>query len=811
MDDFVNRHNERHLLLDLLQSFHRQNRTVIIVGDTGVGKSELTNYTLTKYAINELFFKVEIKYSINNKYEDGVYLREVAKHIHTKSNQYNIESFADYIKQMTSKTFKEQIFSSIREDIIDKMLFGKRIIKEYSDMFFNEGTYNINSILNSYNAEQYSLMKEYIDYIFRKYNLILNIENIQNIDKNSFIDIVTACQKSKGSLLLLEYTPKENVIYSLSDLTNYFEHIGIPVNVINVKPLSLDDVKLIINKQPKASWELIKNSFINWNGNLKPVIDLLTRIKYDEHYLENNKIEKVNNYSEESISKLASHSILLLIIIAEHIDPIEYSIFQEFINDSNELFHYINISSELLILEKFGYLKKDRLNRYVISHDSIISVLQNNKHFLKLRILAKRLWYNIYQNENIITFVSKSVRLSKLLYFASQLNLDNVIVSYLNDIYTEALKAKYPESIIEYVLIVRQKLIKKTSSRDKIDAWLISLYYNLAYSEKAYEIIKDTSNHNSLITLITILVLEDIGKKEEALSLCELELKLNNHQNLNYELALRSTRLMINYVIGNYDIALQEYSELYNNPKYCDLFEYGFVLRNAELIYSETSFRDSLIPIWESVKHFHKYKAFKMEAYSRITYGVQSALIGRFSIALRQFKIAGNLLQDIVIERHSILNNISVVNLYQGNYNNEIKENINRAISLSQRDFDKTALYMNYLALLDWREENEEAKSVISILLTRLNQRTFSSVELTAGCYYNISKFYEKIGDTNNAHRYIKLIYELPLTINNIWSYRLYNKPIQHNDNDYIESTVNRCLSFISNWNLEVDSSLMQY
>ena len=98
MDDFVNRHNERHLLLDLLQSFHRQNRTVIIVGDTGVGKSELTNYTLTKYAINELFFKVEIKYSINNKYEDGVYLREVAKHIHTKSNQYNIESLQKHLK-----------------------------------------------------------------------------------------------------------------------------------------------------------------------------------------------------------------------------------------------------------------------------------------------------------------------------------------------------------------------------------------------------------------------------------------------------------------------------------------------------------------------------------------------------------------------------------------------------------------------------------------------------------------------------------------------------------------------------------------
>ncbi|WP_068689775.1 hypothetical protein [Culturomica massiliensis] len=397
------------------------------------------------------------------------------------------------------------------------------------------------------------------------------------------------------------------------------------------------------------------------------------------------------------------------------------------------------------------------------------------------------------------------------MYFASQLNLDNVIVSYLNEIYIEALKAKYPESIIEYVLIVRQKLKKTTPSREKIDAWLISLYYNLACSEKAYEIIKDTNNHSSLINLITILVLEDIGKKEEALSLCEFELNSNNHQNINYELALRSTRLMINYVIGNYDIALQEYTELYNNPKYCNLFEYGFVLRNAELIYSETSFQDSLAPIWESVKHFQKYKAFKMEAYSRITYGVQSALMGRFSIALRQFKIAGNLLQNVVIERHSILNNISVVHLYQGNYNNEIKENINRAISLSQRDFDKTALYMNYLALLDWREENEEAKSVISTLLTRLDQRTFSSVELTAGCYYNISKFYEKIGDINNAEKYIELIYKLPLIINNIWSFRLYNKPIQHNDNDYIESTVNRCLSFISNWNLEVDNSLMQY
>ncbi|RHV96164.1 hypothetical protein DXA95_05875, partial [Odoribacter sp. OF09-27XD] len=146
MDDFVNRHDERHLLLDLLHSFYFQNRSVIIVGDTGVGKSELTNYVLTKYATDKLYFKVEIKCSINNKYEDGGYLREVAKHIHTKSKQYNIESLADFevakhihtkskqyniesladfIKQMTSKTFKEQILSTIREEIIDKVLFGK--------------------------------------------------------------------------------------------------------------------------------------------------------------------------------------------------------------------------------------------------------------------------------------------------------------------------------------------------------------------------------------------------------------------------------------------------------------------------------------------------------------------------------------------------------------------------------------------------------------------------------------------------------------------------------------------------------------
>jgi hypothetical protein len=810
MGEFVNRINERNKLKNKLSDIGIRNNCTILDSESGIGKSELTRKFISEIDIIPAF-KIEIKQSVLSGYEDGYYLREIAKVIDGFSYKFpQILSLGKYIQRLSSSAFRDRIYSAIKNEIQERLIGGK-IITEYYNALMGKEDFDCSIILNSYNVEHYSIVKEYLSYIFRNNYIIVNVENIQDIDVISFSDLLDVFSKSKGSFLLVEYTRKINSKYSITDIIKELEKREINIEIECIKALDIIEVKKLIDQYPKASWKLIEHSFTNWNGNLRSVTDLLTRISYDDEFARNIESTQINHSTFEALNSLSSDTLFLLVVIFEHIEPVNQLTLKTIINSQYNINSIINISKVIKELIDRNYIITDVNSNYQIAHDSISILLLSNVKWKKYRLLAQQFWFDFYSNTNQEIFISKSVKLSKILYYASLLHKDNVILSYLEEISKEALVSRSPDRMIDYVLEVRERLKNDKVSENEIDIWLIDLYYKLANSHKALKILDEIHIKTRLIHLYYILVLEEVGKTEEALVVCNIELENNAGKNLNYELALKITRLMLNYVLEKYDEMEKEYFDLYKNKKYSNLLEYGFLLRNAELIYSATSFKDSLAPIWESVQFFKSRKAYRMEAYSRMTYGVQIALTGKYKIALKQFEIANRILSGELAERHTILNNLAVVYLFQGRTDNEVSELLRQAMITVERDFDCTVIYMNYLAFLDLKGDNDNVLENIPILLKFIDNRTYKNKEIVAYAYYNLFMFYKKINELDLANNYKNLILSLNIPMTNLWKYRLENKPISKTDNDYIESTMDRCLSYISNWNMEIDSKLMCY
>jgi hypothetical protein len=810
MDRFVNRINELNILKNKLSDIGIKNNCIILDAESGFGKSELTRKFISGIDLVPAF-KIEIKQSLINSYEDGYYLREIAKIIDKYSCKFpQILSIGKFIQRLSSSVFRDRIYSAVKNEIQEHLIGGK-IIAEYYNALTGKDDFDCSVILSSYNVEHYSIVKEYVSYIFRENDIVLNIENIQDIDIISFNDLIAAFSKSKGSFLLVEYTGKTNSKYSITDIIKELEKKDINIELKSVKALNIIEVKKIIDKYPKASWNLIEHSFTNWDGNLRSVTDLLTRISYDDEFAQNLENTQINHSTFEALNSLSSDALYLLIIICEHIEPVNQFILKTIISSQYNINSIININKVTEELVDRNYIIIDANSNYQIAHDSISTLLVSNIKWKRYRLLAQQFWFDFYSNINQEIFVAKSIKLSKILYYSSLLRKDNVILSYLDEISKEALASRSPDRMIDYVLDVRERLKNDKFFENEIDTWLIDLYYKLANSHKALKILDEIQIKSQLLHLYYILVLEEVGKTEEALVICNIEIENNAGKNLNYELALRITRLMLNYVLEKYGETEKEYLDLYRNKKYNNLIEYGFLLRNAELIYSETSYKDSLTPVWESVQFFKSMKAYRMEAYSRMTYGIQVARTGKYKIALKQFEIANRILKGELAERHTILNNIAVVYLYQGRIDIEVSELLRQAMITVERDFDYTVIYMNYLVLLDLRGENDKVLENMPILLKSIDNRTYKNKAIVACTYYNLFMFYKKINSLDLANHYKSLIFSLDIPMTNLWQYRLEDKPISKTDNDYIKSTFDRCLSFISNWNMEIDNKLMHY
>lgn len=807
--EFVNRVNERLQLTELIQQNNTDVQVIFICGSSGIGKTAFIENVLKVFA-NKHIYKVQTKHS--EGYSGGYYYRELARSISNEAGENN--SLTSYIKGFRSsvantnaairgmKSFRSSLVKTIPSLTIKALNSAINAVSEIRE--FNEDT-----ILNAYNVEAYSIIDEYIQYELNQgEDTIIHFENIQDIDKTSFDSLISLIKQAERLSIIFEYTHGFNGNYSLHELIDWIEPTGAKIVTMEIGPLSDNDIVRIIEQIPNAQKSIITDKLIADPHNLRSLIDYLYSVFYRQYQVSG---PQKHDFTKDSLNILDSEKKFVLSLILSHIEPVSPIMLDEI----DYLFRldnpYSSIKEVIESLVRDGFVTPNSLRHFVISHDYISTIMLQDETWEKYQIISLRFWLNYYATPHQGISVSKTMCLCKQLYYASCLKHYAKVLHLLDDLYDEIARMIAPDSCLDIIRNLKTTLPKPSQMLERIDLWLITLYCGLSDYKKAYDIICASNYSGQRFTIIKIIVLEEIGAKEEALELCEKELDKAQGDNLGYCIALRSTRIMLNHILGNYKKASAEYYECINNKDYQNHIEYGYILRNAELIYSDISYKNSLPPIWESVRHFKNFGAPQMEAYSRITYGVQAALAGWFTRAEKQFEIARRLLCGEITERHSIYNNIAVVRMFQSNNDDYTKWALQQARLTVKPGFDFTAICVNLLALLDWRGENESALKLIPELIMSVETRKYYDVEIVASAYYNIAKFYEKLGDECLYGRYINEAKKYVSNDDLLWRYRINGTPLPDKHNNWVDASVNRALSFISNWHLDFDLHHMQY
>src|SRR5690349_6604279 len=119
--------------------------------------------------------------------------------------------------------------------------------------------------------------------------------------------------------------------------------------------------------------------------------------------------------------------------------------------------------------------------------------------------------------------------------------------------------------------------------------------------------------HTKNIKIIKGILLEQIGKQNEAIKLVNKELEKKASKAANFIFALRLIRMVSYYDIGEYEKCRTEFYSLLNDSNYTDLYEYGFLLRNSELVFG---YKECLPYMLESIKFFQKFGALHQVAFS---------------------------------------------------------------------------------------------------------------------------------------------------------------------------------------------------
>lgn len=808
---FVNRVKERGQLHSILQTIDSINSIIFVCGKSGIGKTALVDNVLAQVS-NEHIYNVKVNHS--SEYADGYFYRELAKSISLKkSNGLNLTSFVTRLKSMVAnkKAIRKGI-DSIKTSIVDMAPgIAIKFLGALYDVSSEISSFDENKILNSYDVGAFSLINEYVQYILNNESCkIIRFENIQDIDYISLKSLVELIRQSDNSVFVFEYTSNLNGRYSLSELIDNIAISGAKIITMPIGPLSHNDIVKIIDQFPNAQKSIITGNLMIDPENLRTLIDYLYMVMYNPYNIEG---VQQQDFTKVALSNLGTNERFVLAIIFNHIEPVPHSIFDE----AALLYHNTicigeSMQSSLQTLIDKGLVYEDPQRGFLITHDYISTSIKSNNAWEHLHLIAQQFWYNYYSNSQWTSSVSKSTSLGKQLFYAACLKKYSIVLHLLDALYYEATKMIAPDNLLESITHMKESLPPNGHVLDKIDLWLITLHCSLGNYKQAYDIICTSNCNGPKYTLMKIIVLEEMGFKKDALTICEDEIKNIQDKFCGYFVALRSTRIMLNYILGNYHKVVSEYQECLRENRYANLFEYGYILRNAELVYSDSCYEKSLAPIWNSVKHFRDKGATKMEAYSRLTFGVQSALAGRLKKAEKQFEIAQKLLNSDVTERHSVFNNIAVVRMFQSLYDEETKWALQQALlTVKEGYFDYTAILVNLLALLDWRNEDDDALQIIPKLTRALEKRTYYNVEIVACAYFNIAQFYKKLGNFDFYLKYRSEIIKYISDDDLLWKYRLYGNPLPRNHNNRIDASVNRALSFISNWHIDFDLKNMQY
>ncbi|MCL2311302.1 MAG: ATP-binding protein [Firmicutes bacterium] len=804
--EFVNREKECADLSSRL-NFDTKPRIIFVTGISGIGKSAFTKKVLEERE----YIRLEINDLIESNVDQGAYIQELAKAINNYCLTSKKEelSFRYYFNNSLTPHLRKRNLSIIggAATNIAPYRVGK-LLSTATKMIFKLGEYNYNAFFNSGNNDILQTLRDYIEYVIRKNSLIIVIENYQKIDRSSHDILKNIITQSFHTNFIFEFTVDNSFSKSKFEEVHVKDFPNVDLYLINLVRMNLSEY---LKMYPDSEiTEKLRDSFLEFDGNIRKLEDgnLFFNMRGKDIVPFNSSVNEFN-YTKTHIDSLENHLKLVLSAIIAHRLPVTTESLKFFLE--SELFKdlWIDLEPSLKKLTKHELIKIDK--EYIsVKHDFISKEILSNNSFDRFVLPSYRIWIEYYRKkleQEDFSCYSKNKIYHLLFTFYSAGNDSNNLFKLLPEIKRVALESTYPDSAVEYLELLRnnEHHFASIEIQDSINFALIDIYYTLGIFDKAWDILAEIKGKSNRYIAYKAALLDRLDKHQEAISYIQNTLISDIDDRLILILKLI---LMISYRSSNNNTECKKvYLDMMGKAEYAKYDEYGFLLRNSEIV----------LPLSKSIKElkksilFFKQRNLLVEmGQSYLTLSLLNTWSKDYRVALSNLDIAEELLYNETFERHIFFNDRAVIHMYQNNFSEEVGNLLREARKTVMCSFDKLTIHINHLiyyTILNKRNGIFKAyEDIVNSTLNLIEEQPDKVMHRLV--YYTIAQYY-KNHSIDLFHFYMRKSHEthllLSFRINNYWDERFSYYESTQTTKDDIETFD---LGLISYWHFRIPEDI---
>ena len=740
---FINRKKDIDYLIDCIQNMVDDNRIILLKGKSGIGKSAFTRKVLF-----DQYYRDCVKVRLEDggaRLPEGRCIEKLAQEIDRAAEFNNkLVSLSDFFNNSKGSRLKKRTFDIIKKAALKAVPGFGNLITTGTNLITKSGEFDSELFFNSSITEVILVLKSYIDYNLQNNKLVINIENIQIIDSTSLELIRQTIENNKSILYIFEYTTNSASKINEDTLRERLTIKNSSIEERELKKLSFEDYLQIINQKgldKKSIDTILKYTYIKFDGDLRNLTDTEVILSFDQNITSILKAISEDNFNprKSNIQSLNENERFVLSAIVAHNSEVSSEDIL-YINKAKEVRHLlIDIDTALTKLDQQQLVFKSG-NSISIRHDSVSKEIQQAEEYVKYIFIAHKIWSDYYGkllSEKNFSRHSKEIILYYL--FQSLLNANpEKLIPILPEIKGIVVNAIRPDTAVDYLESLRK--ILDTHPKAQVAGLyyeLLEIYYYSGIFDKAYDVLEMIDEESYRHAIFKAALLNRLDRHSEAIKFIKEKLKLSSHPRL--ELCLKLILFISYRSILDTKSCKDVFNELRVNPAYRDYQEYGYFLRNSEII---LPLEQSIFYAQESVEFFKSLDSNIQVGHSKITLSMLYAWSGDLNEAMKELKDAERILAGKTLERHILFSNKAAISMYQGIFSDEVEDLLIEARTTALTPFEKLAIFINMLIFYTQRDETDKCELVIANLLSIIELENDKIMHRLT--YYHVAMAYKK-------------------------------------------------------------------
>jgi len=794
---FVNRTREIQQLYTEFRAVGKRNKVIFVHGTTGVGKSALTR----KFADDQkehLAVRVRVT---DAKHADGYLFGRLAQETSRGEEQRHGMPLERYVREVPGGQIRQWYYRLLLSAVSGGTLrtAAPAAAKVEFERLANEGAFSGDQIFLRSDTDTTAMLLGYLRYLFERQRYVIAVENIQTLDDSSARTIPEVLTAGTGQFLLLEYTDGGAAGLPLPNLKGLFADAA-DVRQIEVRRLSWSDLRPYL--APSTIERVAETVYVAHDGNLRQLQDLEFLLADDM-----SEADVFESPTAARLRRLGKAQMLTLAAVVAHSSPVHNEALTGLYRHMRALHDtFVDLEAEAVVLQSDGLLRIDS-GRWSVAHDSIghVALLEPTyDRYFTIAYQAWSLYYGSAYGQRDFVLISENEMLSLLFHFYLHSDVMRIF-SILNDVERVATTSVAPRTAMDFLRRLLSHMEQTDASNDALQRvlyTLIDIAYAVGMYGEAAHLLARIEADSERRRVSEVALLNRLDEHDVAIAAALRHLDAPHVPNSSYELSLKLLLIVSLRSSNRFLEAEAMFSEVAENRAYESLPEYGYFLRNAEIVLDRD---ESIAYIRKSIRFFQERSMVIAEAHSRISLAMYLILEGKLDDAEEEHRHVAGLISGQTNERHIVFNNQALVRLYRGPGSfNEGLELLSQARTTLSTPFDTISIYNNLFVAyaMSGRKESAEAAA------TRLQELlpTEPDLILHRTVYFNLAQYDRQHGLHTSAERFLAAARDAAPPTEEYWSFRL--EGAQFPQRNAMRASIPYDLAFLSYWHFPIPPTL---